>query len=78
MQQAIIRLLVATIVLLNQVLVAYGLNPIPYSEEEIYSGLSALASAITVLWIWWKNNNVTKEAQQAQKHLDELKAKGDK
>ena len=78
MQQAIIRLLVATIVLLNQVLVAYGWNPIPYSEEEIYSGLSALASAITVLWIWWKNNNVTKEAQQAQKHLDELKAKGDK
>lgn len=76
MQQAIIRLLVATIVLLNQVLVAYGWNPIPYSEEEIYSGLSALASAITVLWIWWKNNNVTKEAQQAQEYLDKLKGEG--
>lgn len=77
MQQAIIRLLVATIVLLNQILVAYGWSPLPFSEEEIYNGLSALASAVVVVWVWWKNNNVTKEAQQAQKELDKLKRKGD-
>lgn len=77
MQQAIIRLLVATIVLLNQILVAYGWSPLPFSEEEIYEGLSALASAVVVVWVWWKNNNVTKEAQQAQKELDKLKGKGD-
>lgn len=77
MQQAIIRLLVATIVLLNQILVAYGWSPLPFSEEEIYNGLSALASAVVVVWVWWKNNNVTKEAQQAQKELDKLKGKGD-
>lgn len=76
MQQAIIRLLVATIVLLNQILVAYGWSPLPFSEEEIYEGLSALASAVVVVWVWWKNNNVTKEAQQAQKELDKLKGKG--
>lgn len=77
MQQAIIRLLVATIVLLNQILVAYGWSPLPFSEEEIYNGLSALASAVVVVWVWWKNNNVTEEAQQAQKELDKLKGKGD-
>lgn len=77
MQQAIIRLLVATIVLLNQILVAYGWSPLPFSEEEIYEGLSALASAVVVVWVWWKNNNVTNEAQQAQKELDKLKGKGD-
>lgn len=77
MQQAIIRLLVATIVLLNQILVAYGWSPLPFSEEEIYNGLSALASAVVVVWVWWKNNNVTNEAQQAQKELDKLKGKGD-
>lgn len=76
MQQAIIRLLVATIVLLNQILVAYGWSPLPFSEEEIYNGLSALASAVVVVWVWWKNNNVTNEAQQAQKELDKLKGKG--
>src|SRR5690606_41277142 len=43
-RSAIIRLLVATIVLLNQILVAYGWSPLPFSEEEIYEGLSALRS----------------------------------
>ena len=34
----------------------------------------SIISAITVGYAWWKNNNVTPEAQQAQKVLDELKA----
>lgn len=33
---------------------------------------SALALAC-ILWTWWKNNNVTKDAQQAQLYLNELK-----
>lgn len=34
----------------------------------------SIASAITVLWAWWKNQNVTAEAIQAQATLDHLKA----
>ena len=35
----------------------------------------SIASAVTILWSWWFNQNVTVEAQQAQLVLDELKAK---
>lgn len=33
-----------------------------------------VASAVCIIWSWWKNQNVTAEAQQAQAVLDHLKA----
>lgn len=36
----------------------------------------SILSAVTVLWSWWKNQNVTEHAQMAQKYLDHLKAGG--
>ena len=70
-----VRLIVLIIMIINTYLTAKGWNPIPYSEEEIYEAVSAIALGITTLWAWWKNNNVTKEAKQAQIQLDKLKNK---
>ncbi len=39
-------------------------------------GLSA-ASVISVIWCWWKNQNMTQAAQQAQQYLDLLKIGAD-
>lgn len=73
MQQAIVRLAVLVILLINQALILFGWNPLPFSEEQIYEGVSSVATVLVAIWVWWKNNNVTKEAQEAQKYLDELK-----
>lgn len=35
----------------------------------------SILSAATILYSWWKNQNVTPEAQQAQHFLNELKGK---
>jgi hypothetical protein len=35
----------------------------------------SILSAATILYSWWKNQNFTPEAQQAQHFLDELKGK---
>lgn len=37
----------------------------------------SIASAICIAWSWWKNQNVTPEAQKAQIYLNELKAKSE-
>ena len=37
--------------------------------------VSALGLAM-LFWAWWKNNNVTEAAQEAQLLLDEIKANG--
>lgn len=75
MQSAIIRLIVLAILLINQVLVTFGFNPLPYSEEQIYEGVSSVAVVAVALWTWWTNNSVTKEAEQADQYLKELKDK---
>lgn len=73
MQQAIIRLVVLFVLLVNQTLIIYGWNPLPFSEEQIYEAVSSVAVVAMSIYTWWKNNNVTKEAQQAQEYLNELK-----
>jgi len=73
MQQAIIRLAVLAILLLNQVLITLGWNPLPWSEDEIYEGVSAVAAVVMAIYAWWKNNSVTKEAQAADEYMRELK-----
>lgn len=75
MQQAIIRLVVLFILLVNQTLILYGWNPLPFSEDQIYEGVSSVATVGVAVWAWWKNNNVTKEAQEAQEYLNELKGR---
>ena len=75
MKQAITRLVVLMILLLNQLLVTLGWNPLPFSEEQIYEAISGVATVAVAVWTWYKNNNVTKEAEQAQKQLNRMKGK---
>lgn len=73
MKQAIIRLIVLAILLINQVLVTLGWNPLPFSEEQIYEAVSSVATVVMAIWAWWKNNSVTKEAREADDYMKELK-----
>lgn len=75
MQQAIVRLIVLVILLINQTLIVLGYNPLPFSEVQIYEGVSSVATVVMAIYAWWKNNNVTKEAQEAQEYLNELKSR---
>lgn len=75
MKQAITRLAVLVILLINQALVTLGWNPLPFSEEQIFEGVSTVATVAVAVWTWYRNNNITKEAQKAQEQLDQLKGK---
>ncbi len=43
----------------------------------LYNVALSVASVACVGYVWWKNQNVTAAAQQAQQYLAELKAKED-
>ena len=73
MKQAIVRLVVLVILLVNQTLITLGWNPLPFSEEQIYEAISSVATVAMAVWAWWKNNSVTKEAQEADVILREMK-----
>ena len=66
--KAIIRLLVTLVLVINAGLTAKGLNPIPFDESAVTDVLTQLFAAGSIVWSWWKDNNVTKKAR-AQKEL---------
>lgn len=70
----LIRSGVLLIALMNQILTVFGINPLPLSEEEAYAALTNIATVVTALWAWWKNNSFTKEAIRADEYMKELKA----
>lgn len=75
--KAFIRLLVAVILTFNSVLTAKGLNPIPFDESAFSNIALQIATGLSVLWIWWKNNNITKTAKEAQGYKKALQEDGD-
>lgn len=69
MKSAVIRLVVLVILLVNQTLVTFGWNPLPFSEDQVYEGVSTVATIAVAVWTWWKDNNVTKQAQHNEQFL---------
>lgn len=76
--KAFIRLAVVAILAINAVLTAKGMNPIPFDETAFTEWATYLVSGVLTLWYgWWKNNNVTAAAQEAQNTLKAIKEDGD-
>ena len=70
----IVRLVVLLILLCNQTLISFGYNPLPFSEDQIYEGVSSVVLAASAIYAWWKHNNITKESEEAQVVLERKKA----
>lgn len=70
----VIRTVILAIALLNQILTVSGANPLPFSEDELYTILSTVATAIIAIWTWWKNNSFTKAAIEADEYMSKLKS----
>lgn len=59
--------------LVNQTLTLCGVNPLPFSNDQIYEGITLLLTVGASLWSWWKNNSFTKAAIRADQLKDQLK-----
>lgn len=71
--EAVARLLVALVPVANIVLIEFGKNPLPFTQDQVSVGISSVVSVLGIFWAWWKNNNMTRAAQSLQETLDELK-----
>jgi SPP1 family holin len=73
----IVRTIVLIITLINTVLTGIGKNPLPFSDEQVYTIVSNAATVVASLWAWWKNNSFTKNAIAADEYMKELKNEGE-
>lgn len=71
----IIRTVILTLALVNQLLVAMGKGPIPISDEELETLISTGATIIMALIAWWKNNSFTIAAIKGDQLMTDLKTK---
>lgn len=72
-KQVIVRTVVLFLLLVNQLLIMFGANPLPFSEEQLYEGVSAVATVGVTVWAWWKNNSFTQAGQEADVYLKSRK-----
>lgn len=75
-KETIVRTVVLFVALLNTVLNACGKNPLPFSDDEVYTGVSAVVATVAAIWAWWKNNSFTSAAVKADEVLKIEKAEG--
>lgn len=68
----LVRTIVLVVALLNQILTAAGKNPIPYSDDELYTALTTALTVAATLWAWWRNNSLTEAAQAADEVKDAI------
>ena len=73
--ETIIRTIVLILALANQILAIYGKQAIPITEDEVYQGVTLVATIASALWAWWKNNSYTQPAIKADIYMEELRAK---
>lgn len=71
-KETIVRTIILVVALVNQALTAFGKNPLPFSDEELYTGLTLVFTVGATLWAWWKNNSFTKNAIAADEYKNQL------
>lgn len=59
--------------LVNQILAVMGKEVLPFGDDEFYQAVSLLATFVTSIAAWWKNNSFTQAALEADAYKDQLK-----
>lgn len=72
--ETIVRTILLVIALLNQVLAIFGKEAFPVTEDQVYQIVSLIATVITAVWAWWKNNSFTHAAIEGDKIKDMIKS----
>ena len=65
----ITRTLLLFLAIINQLLTARGMSPLPIDDVELAETIAFFFTAVTALIAWWKNNSFTKKAIEADKVL---------
>ena len=59
-KKAVTRLIIAAIAMLNAILTAAGVNPIPFDEMLVTEWISYAFDGAMLIWVWWKDAPITK------------------
>jgi len=70
----IIRTVCLVLALVNQGLAMAGHSLLPITDEQVNELLTLLATIVTSVWAWWKNNSFTQAAIEGDKVMHSIKS----
>lgn len=71
--EAVTGVMILLVALTNAVLQMFGIDTIPFDDENISAIISAIFLIITALWNTWKNRNITTVSQEVQQIADAIR-----
>lgn len=74
--ETIIRTIILTIVLINQIFMNFVGKPlIAFDDDILTEWVTNIVTISAVVWAWWKNNSFTYEAIIADEQLQEMRGR---
>lgn len=65
--KSIAAIVAALYFVLNSVLSGFGINPLPFTNEEVATAVSGFGAVVMTVVVWWRQNVMTKAAGEGHK-----------
>lgn len=65
--KSIAAIVAALYFVLNSVLSGFGVNPLPFTNEEVATAVSGFGAVVMTVVVWWRQNVMTKAAGEGHK-----------
>lgn len=71
-----VTIVVTLYALVNAGLSLAGINPLPFTNEQVSASIFGVIGIGGTIWGWWKNQNITSASLAGQQLVDALKKEG--
>lgn len=72
-KDTIVRTIVLALALINQIFALVGIPQLNIDDDTIYQAVTLIATIVSSVWAWWKNNSFTRAARAADETMIALK-----
>lgn len=71
--KSVAAIMAALYFVLNTVLSAFNINPLPFTNEDVAAAVSSVGAVVMTVVVWWRQNVMTKAADAGHKLTTAIK-----
>lgn len=71
--KSVAAIIAALYFVLNTILGSFGVNPLPFTNEEVATAVSSVGAVVMTIVVWWRQNVMTKAASDGHKLTTAIK-----
>lgn len=71
--KSVAAIIAALYFVLNTILGSFGINPLPFTSDEVSAAVSSMGAVVMTIVVWWRQNIMTDAANQGHKLTTAIK-----